>query len=76
MTKYRRKAIDTDILARFREIAAQRCVDGGGELLELNGEADHVHLLVSLPPALDLSRFVNNLKTTTSASSGATSPTA
>ena len=27
---------------------------------EVNGEADHVHLLVSLPPNLDLSRFVNN----------------
>ena len=34
--------------------------------MEFNGEADHVHALVSLPPNLDLSRFVNNLKTTSS----------
>lgn len=34
--------------------------------MEFNGEADHVHALVELPPNLDLSRFVNNLKTTTS----------
>jgi putative transposase len=40
--------------------------DGGGKLLEVNGEPDHVHLLVSLPPNLDLSNFVNNLKTTSS----------
>ena len=35
-------------------------------MLEFHGEADHVHLLVALPPNLDLSRFVNNLKTTSS----------
>lgn len=54
------------MLDRFREIAAARCEGWGGTLMEVNGEPDHVHLLVSLPPKLDLSRFVNNLKTTTS----------
>ena len=34
--------------------------------MEFNGEADHVHLLIALPPNLDLSGFVNNLKTTSS----------
>ncbi|WP_134391482.1 IS200/IS605 family transposase, partial [Candidatus Methylacidiphilum fumarolicum] len=29
-------------------------------------ESDHVHLLVALPPNLGLSRFLNNLKTTSS----------
>jgi putative transposase len=32
----------------------------------VNGKADHVQALVELPPNLDLSRFVNTLKTTTS----------
>ena len=50
------------MLARVREMAATRCTGWG--LLEFNGEADHVHLLVALPPNLDLSRSVNNLKTT------------
>ena len=54
------------MLARVREIVATRCSGWGGSLLEFNGEADHVHLLVALPPNLDLSRFVNNLKTTSS----------
>src|SRR5215475_11760107 len=44
-------------------IVAQRCKDWGGELLDFNCEADHVHILMSLPPNLDLSRFVNNVKT-------------
>jgi hypothetical protein len=60
------KVHDTVMLARVREIAATRCTGWGGSLLEFNGEADHVHLLVALPPNLDLSRFVNNLKTTSS----------
>lgn len=66
VTKYRRKCITESILSRLRAIVAQRCLDWGGELIEFNGEADHVHALIELPPNLDLSRFVNNVKTTSS----------
>lgn len=66
VTKDRRKCLTAPMLARLRDIAEARCAGWGGKLMELNGEPDHVHLLVSLPPNLDLSRFVNNLKTTTS----------
>ena len=54
------------MLAALRPIASARCEGWGGHLMELNGEPDHVHLLIALPPNLDLSAFVNNLKTTTS----------
>jgi putative transposase len=66
VTKYRRKCITAPILERLRAIVALRCENWGGTLIEFNGEADHVHVLASLPPNLDLSRFVNNLKTTSS----------
>jgi putative transposase len=66
VTKYRRKCITKPMLDRLREIAEQRCQDWGGELIEFNGEPDHVHVLMDLPPNLDLSKFVNNLKTTSS----------
>jgi putative transposase len=66
VTKYRRACLMGPMLERFKELAADRYAGWGGKLLEANGELDHVHLLVSLPPNLDLSRFVNNLKTTTS----------
>jgi putative transposase len=66
VTKCRRKCLTAPMLARFRDIAEARCEGWGGKLMEVNGEPDHVHLLVSLPPNLDLSRFVNTLKTTTS----------
>jgi len=54
------------MLEQMESIARDRCHGWGGELLEMNGEADHVHLLLSLPPTAELSRFVNNMKTTTS----------
>jgi putative transposase len=66
VTKYRRKCLTAPMLVRLNEISAARCEGWGGKLLEINGEADHAHMLVFLPPNLDLSRFVNNLKTTTS----------
>jgi putative transposase len=31
--------------------------------LEFGGEEDHVHLLVDIHPALDISVLINNLKT-------------
>ncbi len=54
------------MLTRLREIIELRCRDWRGTLVEFNGESDHIHILMSLPPNLDLSRFVNNLKTTSS----------
>ena len=38
------------------------CDDFECELLEFNGEEDHVHLLVSYPPKLALSSLINSLK--------------
>jgi REP element-mobilizing transposase RayT len=46
------------MLARFRG----RGPTAEESLLELNGEADHVHLLIARPPNPDLSNFVNTLK--------------
>ena len=66
VTKYRRKCISAPMLTALRSIAAARSEGWGGELMQFNGEPDHVHLLIALPPNLDLSGFVNNLKTTTS----------
>jgi len=38
------------------------CADFEAELLEMNGEDDHVHLLVAYPPKVALSTLVNSLK--------------
>jgi putative transposase len=51
------------MLTRRREVTEQRCRDWCRTLVEFNSESDHIPILMSLPSNLDLSRFVNNLKT-------------
>lgn len=66
VTKYRRRCITSDMLRRLEEIFRATAEKWKCELLEFNGEPDHVHLLVSLHPNISLSVFVNNLKTVSS----------
>jgi putative transposase len=66
VTKDRRPCITSVIRARLQEILAATTAKWGGELIEGHGEADHVHLLVSLSPTVQISTFVNNLKTVSS----------
>ena len=63
VTKYRRKALSAELLDYLRDafsdcLAAWRC-----KLLEFGGESDHVHLLIDIHPALNISVLINNLKT-------------
>ncbi len=66
VTKFRRKALDADMLQRFREIAGRLCEQWGCKLTECNGEPDHVHLLIETEPKTALTKLVNNLKTVSS----------
>ena len=62
VTKYRRGAMDDEMLSRCEEVMRKVCDDFGATLTEFNGEADHVHLLVHYPPKVALSGLVNSLK--------------
>ncbi len=62
VTKYRRGALTAPMLDRCREVMAEVCSGFGCELAELNGEDDHVHILVHFPPTVQLSKLVNSLK--------------
>jgi pimeloyl-ACP methyl ester carboxylesterase/REP element-mobilizing transposase RayT len=44
------------------DIFAKVCSDSGATLVECNGEADHVHLLVQYPPTVAISSLVISLK--------------
>lgn len=66
VTKYRRKCFTNEILNRLEEIVRKNCSDWEIELVEFNGEADHVHLLLEMHPNIMPSKFVNNLKTVSS----------
>jgi len=62
ITKYRRNVLTKEMLDRLRQIYQELSQSFDAELLEFNGEDDHVHLLISYPPKTCLSTLVNNLK--------------
>jgi putative transposase len=49
-------------LARMKEIMRAVCADFETELVEFNGENNHVHLLVNFPPKVAPAKLVNSLK--------------
>ncbi|MEU9403613.1 IS200/IS605 family transposase [Streptomyces sp. NPDC048242] len=62
VTKYRRKVFADRHLTRCEEIMRAVCEDFEAELVEFNGENNHVHLLVNFPPKVAVSKLVNSLK--------------
>ncbi len=65
-TKYRRKLFDGYMIQQLRESFENAREKLECQLLEMDGEKDHVHLLVAYPPKLAISVMVNNLKSTSS----------
>jgi putative transposase len=62
ITKYRREVFTKAILDELRLIFTAVCEDFESELVEFDGEDDHVHLLVNYPPKVAISTLVNSLK--------------
>lgn len=62
VTKYRRGVFTKAILDDMRGVFASICTDFEAELVEFDGEDDHVHLLVNYPPKVSVSNLVNSLK--------------
>lgn len=62
VTKYRRGVFRQEHLDSLHRILADVCKDFDAELIEFNGERDHVHLLINYPPKVALSALVNSLK--------------
>ncbi len=54
------------MLERLQEIFAETLRKWDCELIEFNGEKDHVHLLLKTTPNLQMSVLINNLKTVSS----------
>jgi putative transposase len=62
VTKYRKPVFTAEGLTiienSFREVAKKMDF----QILEFNGESDHIHTLIEYPPKLSLSQMVNALK--------------
>src|SRR3989339_1507695 len=62
VTKYRRSVFTPTMLNSLKTIFEETCKQMDAELLEFNGEEDHVHLMVSCPPKLAVANLVGKLK--------------
>ena len=60
--KYRRNVFRGEHIEALRAIFDKVCRDFEVQLVEMDGEHDHVHLLVNFPPHVELSRLINSLK--------------
>ena len=60
--KYRRKVIYNQLRKDIREIIKDLCKWKGVEIIEGNMMPDHVHILVSIPPKMSVSSFMEYLK--------------
>lgn len=66
VTKYRHKLITPEIEEELR-IAFDHIANGWqATIVECGVEADHVHVLIDVIPATDISRLANNLKSASS----------
>ncbi len=62
VTRYRRQIFDHDATEKLRTYFSNVCAYFEAELVEMDGEPDHVHLLINYPPKLAISSLVNSLK--------------
>ena len=60
--KYRRKAIYNQYKADIRDNIKQLCSYKGVEIIEGHLMPDYIHMLVSIPPKISVSSFMEQLK--------------
>lgn len=62
VTKYRDDIFSDDELKLIEEVFRHVATQMNMEILEVNGEEDHVHVLIEYPPKLSISKILNALK--------------
>ena len=60
--EYRYRVFSDAHLIRLQQVMRDVSTDFEVELVEFNGEDNHVHLLVNFPPKVAISHLVNSLK--------------
>ena len=66
ITKYRKPVLKRPIAERTRELVRMVCAKNDVEILAGHVGIDHIHLLVSVPPYLSVSKLVQDIKGSTS----------
>lgn len=60
--KYRRQVIYGKLKSEIGKILREICQRNGIEIIEAEARSDHIHMLVSIPPKLSVSKFMGILK--------------
>ena len=66
ITKYRKPVFFGDVAIRLRELIREICKSLDIEIIKGHVSQDHVHLFVSVPPQLSISKVVGRIKGKTS----------
>ena len=61
-TKYRYRVLKDGVAERVRELIRQSCNSMDVRILKGSVGREHIHLLVSVPPSLSISKLVQQLK--------------
>ena len=64
--KYRRQIIYRQLRADIGKILRELCERKGGEIIEAECCPDHIHMLVAIPPHLNVASFMGYLKSKSS----------
>ncbi|MEH2077403.1 MAG: IS200/IS605 family transposase [Nostoc sp.] len=62
VTKYRRKIFINESLELIHKSFVEVAKKMDFQILEFNGESDHIHTVIEFPPKLSISQIVNALK--------------
>ncbi|MFN2261027.1 MAG: IS200/IS605 family transposase [Psychroflexus sp.] len=62
ITKYRKRVLSGEVGKRVRELVREVCRRNDVEILKGHVSKDHVHIFVSVPPHLAISKLVKYLK--------------
>jgi putative transposase len=62
ITQYRHKVLRGAVAERVREVVREECRRQRVDILQGHISADHVHVLLSIPPQVTISRLIQQLK--------------
>jgi putative transposase len=62
ITKYRHKVLYKEVAERVRAIVREECRKSGVDILKGHVSSNHVHVLVSIPPQVTISRLIQRMK--------------
>jgi putative transposase len=62
VVKYRKQILTRESLGVIQQSFQRVALQMSFKLIEFNGEADHVHIVIEYPPKLSVSTIVNHLK--------------